>query len=100
MQPKTIKSKNNNIFKMEDDINFFKGRRPHFFFKWMTTFKNIMQLKTIKSKNNDCGTAPGNLVSSFIKRYSHILVNIKTNAISMTGRQSKAILQIGLNYDK
>jgi hypothetical protein len=29
-----------------------------------TTSKNIMQHKTIASKNNDCGTAPGNLVSS------------------------------------
>ena len=28
-----------------------------------TTSKNIMQHKKIASKNNDCGTAPGNLVS-------------------------------------
>ena len=28
-----------------------------------------MQLKTTKSKNNDCGTAPGNLVLSFIRRF-------------------------------
>ena len=26
--------------------------------------KKIVQPKTIKSKNNDCGTAPGNLVST------------------------------------
>ena len=48
---------------MEDDLNVFeKGRRPNFFFKLKTTSKKIMQLKTIKSKNNGCGTAPGNLV--------------------------------------
>jgi hypothetical protein len=35
---------------MEDDINFLK-------------MENKMNAtKTIKSKNNDCGTAPGNLV--------------------------------------
>jgi hypothetical protein len=54
MQPKTIKSKNNNMFIMEDDLNLFR--------KLKTTSKNIMQPKTIESKNNDCGTAPGNLV--------------------------------------
>ena len=38
---------------MEDDLNFFdKGRRP----------QKTMQPKTSKSKNNGCGTAPGNLV--------------------------------------
>ena len=42
------------FFKKEDDLNFFEnGRRPQ---------KKIMQAKTIKSKNNSCGTAPGNLV--------------------------------------
>ena len=28
------------------------------------TLNKIMQPKTIKSKNNGCGTAPGNLVGS------------------------------------
>ena len=51
---------------MEDDLNFFeKGRRPQFFGKCKTTSKKIMQPKTIKSKNNGCGTAPGNLVHQF-----------------------------------
>ena len=42
MQPKTIKSKNNIMFEMEDDLNFS--------FKRKTTSKKIMQLKTLKSK--------------------------------------------------
>ena len=42
MQPKTIKSKNNNMFEMEDNINFF--------FKKENNLKKIMQPKTIKSK--------------------------------------------------
>ena len=46
MQPKRIKSKNNDIFE--------NGRRPQ--------FKKGMQSKTIESKNNGCGKAPGNLV--------------------------------------
>ena len=38
---------------MEEDPNFWdRGRRP----------QKIMQPKTIKSKKNGCGTAPGNLV--------------------------------------
>ena len=59
------KSKNNNIFeniwrpkkivKKEDDLNFLKME---------DYLKNIMQLKTTESKNNDCGTAPINLVLS------------------------------------
>jgi hypothetical protein len=41
---------------MEDNLNFFfKERRPQ---------NKIMQTKTIKIKNNGCGTAPGNLVES------------------------------------
>ena len=48
---------------MEDDLNLFeKGRRPNFFWKSKTTSKKIMQPQTIKTKNNGCGTAPGNLV--------------------------------------
>ena len=67
MQPKTMKSKNKIFLKLEDDPNFFeKGRRPQFFEKNNST-------KTIKSKNNGCGTAPGNLV---IIIYSNILCSI------------------------
>jgi hypothetical protein len=63
MQPKTIKCKNKTIFENGRRPQFFeKGRRPQFFGKCKTS-KKIMQPKTIKSKNNGCGTAPGNLVS-------------------------------------
>ena len=58
------------------------GRRPHFFLKKMTSIfgngrqpKNIMQPKTMKSKNNGCGTAPGNLVLIFIQNLSLITLN-------------------------
>jgi hypothetical protein len=48
MQPKTI------IFlKMEDDLIFFDKDR--------LSQKKIMQTKTIKSKNNGCGTTPNKL---------------------------------------
>ena len=43
----------NIIFLKEDNINFLKMK---------DNLNKIMQPKTIKSKNNDCGTAPGNLV--------------------------------------
>ena len=45
MQPKTIKSKNNNIFE--------NGRRPQLFWKCKTTSKKITQPKTIQSRNNN-----------------------------------------------
>ena len=35
------------------------------FLKMETTSKKIMQPTTIKSKDNGCGTAPGNLVWNF-----------------------------------
>jgi hypothetical protein len=41
---------------MEDDLNTF------YFLKMEVNLKHIMQPKTIKSKNNDYGTTPGNLV--------------------------------------
>ena len=53
MQPKTIKVKTILYFKMDKYLNFMKME---------TISKNIMQPKTSKSKNNGCGTAPGNLV--------------------------------------
>ena len=41
------------FLKKEDNLNFLENvRRP----------QKKMQPKTIKSKNNGCGTAPGNLV--------------------------------------
>ena len=67
MQPKTIKNKNNNVFENGRRPDFFlNGRRPDFFLKMKDDLKKqIMQPKTNKSKNNGCGTAPGNLVSDF-----------------------------------
>ena len=48
---------------MEDDLNYFlKKEDDLYFLKMDDDLKKIMQPKTIKSKNNDCGTAPGNLV--------------------------------------
>ena len=48
---------------MDDIINFFeKGRRPNVVLKIEDYPRNIMQLKTIKSKNNDCGTVLGKLL--------------------------------------
>ena len=52
---------------MEHNLNLFvKGRPPNFFENRRGPQKKIMQPKTIKSKNNGCGTAPGNLVIYFL----------------------------------
>jgi hypothetical protein len=58
-----MQKRNDNIFEngrqpklflnKEDDLNFLKIEDD---------IKKIMQPKTIKSKNNGCCTAPGNLV--------------------------------------
>ena len=40
--------------KIEDDLNVYNKWRGH---------TKILQPKTIKSKSNGCGTAPGNLVN-------------------------------------
>ena len=55
---------------MEDDLNIFSKRKTTLIFllkeddinflKMVDNLKKIMQPKTIKTKNNDCGTAPGN----------------------------------------
>ena len=48
---------------MEDDLNYFLKKEDDLnFLKMDDDLKKIMQPKTIKSKNNDCGPAPGNLV--------------------------------------
>ena len=48
---------------MEDDLNYILKKEDDLnFLKMDDDLKKIMQPKTIKSKNNDCGTAPGNLV--------------------------------------
>ena len=41
------------------------------FLKIETTSKKIIQPTTIKSKNNGCGTAPGNLVIIIIQAYQN-----------------------------
>ena len=47
---------------MEDNIIFKKKEDDLNFLKMEDYLKKIVQPKTIKSKKNDCGTAPGNLV--------------------------------------
>ena len=54
MHPKTNQSKNKNIFE--------NGRRPKFFLEKEDDLKKNKATKNNKSKNNGCGTAPGNLV--------------------------------------
>ena len=52
---------------MEDDLNYFLKKEDDLnFLKMDDDLKKIMQPKTIKSKNNDCGTAPGNLVCYYL----------------------------------
>ena len=55
---------------MEDDLNYFLKKEDNLnFLKMDDDLKKIMQPKTIKSKNNDCGTAPGNLVCIYSPRF-------------------------------
>jgi hypothetical protein len=55
---------------MEDDLNYFLKKEDDLnFLKMDDDLKKIMQPKTIKSKNNDCGTAPGNLVCIYSPRF-------------------------------
>ena len=75
---------------MTDDLNILlngrrlnkilNGRRPQFFQK-EDDLKKIMQPKTIKSKNNGCGTAPGNLVLTFSYTHSVRLLSNKMKQI-------------------
>ena len=58
---------------MEDDLNYFLKKEDDLnFLKMDDDLKKIMQPKTIKSKNNDCGTAPGNLVLIYCLIYIRI----------------------------
>jgi hypothetical protein len=59
-QPKTIEIKT--MVWKTTSIFFGKGRRHIYFWKMEDDLKKIMQPKSIESKNNGCGTAPGNLV--------------------------------------
>ena len=45
------------------------------FLKMETTSKKIMQPTTIKSKDNGCGTAPGNLVYKNVRDLLLIILN-------------------------
>ena len=47
---------------MEDDLIFLNMEDDLKFWKMEDDLQQIMRPETIKSKNNDCGTAPGNLV--------------------------------------
>ena len=47
---------------MEDGLNLFERGRKLDVLKNENNLKKIMQPETIKSKDNGCGTAPGNLV--------------------------------------
>jgi hypothetical protein len=60
--------------KMEDDLNFLEKRDNLNFFENGSQPKKIMQPKTIKSKNNGCGTAPGNLFYSFMQNSVKICI--------------------------
>ena len=63
MQLKAIKCKNNTILENGRQSQFIlKEEDDLMFLKMETTSKKIMQPSTIKSKDNGCGTAPGNLV--------------------------------------
>jgi hypothetical protein len=64
MQQKQLKVKKNKVYDNCRQHTFFlKRKTTSIFLKREDYLKNIMQLKTIQSKYNDCGTAPGNLVS-------------------------------------
>ena len=64
MQLKTIKVKIILFLKMEDNLHFFLIEGD---------LNKIMQPKTIKCKNNGCGTAPGNLVIPFLPKTGRII---------------------------
>ncbi len=53
----TWESQNDIILKIEDSLNVCNSLRGH---------KKIVQPKTIKSKINGCGIAPGNLVMMYL----------------------------------
>ena len=67
MQLKAIKCKNNTILE--------NGRQPQVIEKWKQPQKK-MQPKTIKSKDNGCGTAPGNLVSYYLRKCFRFTVDM------------------------
>jgi hypothetical protein len=59
-------SKRNNASKNKFKVKTMVWKTTSIFFENGRRPQKIMQPKTIKSKNNGCGTAPGNLVISFI----------------------------------
>ena len=52
--------------KMEDDLNLFENGRRHNFIENGRRPQKKIQPKTIKNKNNGCGTTPGNLVYYYL----------------------------------
>ena len=69
-----VNGRQTQFFQMEDNLNILlngrgppqtnlNGRRPKCFPNRRQPPKKMLQPKTIKSPNNCCGTAPGNLVS-------------------------------------
>ena len=58
--------------------------------------KTIMQPKTIKSKNNGCGTAPGNLVT--VNSPNPILLLLLTINNYISDIEIKTVLLLQINY--
>ena len=65
---------------MEDDLTYFLKKEDDFnFLKMEDDLKKIMQRKTIKIKNNDCGTDPGNLVYTYKSNLESLLIPIHSS---------------------
>ena len=60
---------------MEDNLNLFERGRRLYVFKNENNLKKIMQPKTIKSKDNSCGTAPGNLVYKLYSTFQRVILD-------------------------
>ena len=57
---------------MEDDLNLFERGRKLDVLKNENNLKKIMQPETVKSKDNGCGTAPGNLVFIILRNFTKV----------------------------
>ena len=51
--------------------------------------EKVLQPKTIKNKNNGCGTAPGNLVFHFMAIMAHIVMAIHMVFMGVSSKNSK-----------
>ena len=54
--------------------------------------KKIMQPKTIKTKNNGCGTDPGNLVVNIYNRHFPFLTPPRGDAIALPATHAVQVL--------